>query len=125
MAASDHLSGYQFRYHMPNNHEHEVTAHNEHGEGIGWLRWEDSQSTSMWMKPNEISALGVSNEYQRQGVATRMLQVARENGGDPAHSSRRTKAGDEWAKSVGGKRPPKKEGRFLNDMNGPPVGWDR
>lgn len=67
-----------------------------------------------WHKDTgEITGIQVHSKYRRLGVANTMFHeaknLAREYGlTEPVHSSDRTIMGDAWAKSVGGKIPPKK-----------------
>jgi len=72
-------------------------------ETVGTLSWDPS---------GEIKNIQVKPENRRQGIATKMLRMAEfetaRRGTPPIqHSSRRTDDGDAWAKSVGGKLPPR------------------
>lgn len=122
MAAKDHLSDIQFRYQKLSNNANQVTAHNEHGQGVGWLRWMGPEGGT-FSKPHEVVALAVSKEYQRRGIATEMFNQARQHG-PVEHSSHRTWQGEKLAKAVGGKMPRKSDGRYMKPMAPPPVGWD-
>lgn len=115
MTASDHLSEMQFPYSHGNGY-HQITAvHN--GDSVGWLRWRGS-SPSEYAAAGEISALGVNETYQRQGVATRMYQEAVQHA-PVVHSRERTQAGIAWSQRVGGDALPVT--RNLRDMDGPPL----
>lgn len=117
MAADDHLSEMQFPHSTGPGH-HQITAvHN--GDTVGWLQWHDD-SPSEHFRPGEITALGVNDSYQRQGVATRMHQEANRIA-PVVHSARRTQAGESFAAHVGGEVPPLRDGRHLGDMPGPPL----
>lgn len=122
MAARDHLNDIQFKYHKLSNNANQITAKNEHGQGIGWLRWMGPEGGT-FSKPHEIVALAVSKEYQHRGIATEMYNQAKQRG-PVEHSSSRTYEGARWAATVGGKRPKLANGRFLRKMAPPPVGWD-
>ena len=54
----------------------------------------------------EIGYLIVHEDFQRQGVATELMQRARAAGVEVKHSAVRSVAGDAWAHSVGGEIPP-------------------
>jgi GNAT superfamily N-acetyltransferase len=60
----------------------------------------------------KITELYVKRAHRRQGVATGMMnearRVARENSAvvEPQHHSLRSRAGDAWAKKIGGYVPP-------------------
>lgn len=110
--AKEHL-GPQFKYIFNENHgEHEVMAYDDSGQ-VGRLLWDDSDG--------EISHLYVGENRRREGIATAMWDKAHEIAEEqgvvaPEHSSRRTKAGDEWAHSVGGHVP-----ELTDDIDG----WSR
>ena len=86
--------------------EHNLDAiHPETGEQIGNMAWDDTDG--------EVARLNVHPGHRRRGVATALWNEAHrrassENFVPPAHSSRRSKAGDAWAKKVGGELPPLK-----------------
>jgi ribosomal protein S18 acetylase RimI-like enzyme len=95
-------TGPQFQYLYNSQHdEHEVSAIDDSGT-IGHLRWDDSDG--------EISSLRVADNRRREGIATALWETAHEEAEDrgitaPEHSSRRTEAGDAWARAVGGRVP--------------------
>lgn len=93
MAASDHLSQYQFR-HRPDEGTGEswVTAHHG-GHEVGQLVTYHGTVDEVHVEP----------EHRRRGVATRMWQIA----GEPMHSQERTDDGELWANHVGGFVPPR------------------
>jgi GNAT superfamily N-acetyltransferase len=132
------LSG-QFYYHLPDNGEetHSITAHtvNENGEpdlekNIGHLVWGPPHEESSHIydaDEGEISSVNVDAAYRRQGVATKMYNIAKglhratqpnsklpvksmnlpENYFflSPEHSPERSGEGTKWAKAVGGRLP--------------------
>ena len=87
------------------------------GERTGWhgsdadpgIRPMASMSWSH--KTGEIHGIHTAPEHQRQGLASTLWQeghrLANETRGvpTPRHSAQRTRAGDAWAKSVGGRLP--------------------
>ena len=79
---------------------HLLTAHRGDTE-VGKMRWSS----------NSIRGIHVEPEHQRQGIATALWNqgqsLASENKSIPApkHSRDRTKDGDAWARSVGGRLP--------------------
>ena len=89
------------------------------GYEVGWLRWHNAAAREGYAA-GEITALGVAEAYQRQGVATRMFAEAARFG-PVVHSRVRTRAGEAWARAVGGELPPLRERGYLADMDGPPV----
>jgi len=82
---------------------HQVTALSE-GEPVGSMQW----------TARELQGVQVVPQHQRQGIATGLWneghRLAEEHGRipSPKHSSDRTKAGDAWARSVGGRLPRRK-----------------
>ncbi len=95
----------QFQYDNPDLGEskivHRVRAFADSGAHVGDMLW-DSKG---------IRNIGVPADQQRRGVATQLWQegqrLSSENAKIPApkHSADRTKAGDAWARSVGGRLP--------------------
>src|SRR6056297_1254004 len=78
--------------------------HPDHGE-VGHFYWHP--------KSGEIKDVLVMGGHEGKGIATKMYHVANqvsksEGIPQPKHSSKRTQAGDAWAKSVGGSIPPLK-----------------
>lgn len=106
------FGGYVMRYEPPEMGRdyhtvrafHEVEGHRAH---MGDLLWNSKQ----------VLNVGVGEQFQRRGVATAMWNhaqsLASSNARIPApkHSPDRTKAGDAWARSVGGRLPRKTEFR--------------
>jgi GNAT superfamily N-acetyltransferase len=82
------------------NRQHMVTAYKE-GREVGKLEW----------TAKEVKNVETYPEHRRQGVATALWneghRLAETNARIPApkHSSQRTNAGNEWARSVGGRLP--------------------
>jgi hypothetical protein len=77
---------------------------NKGDDPIAHMQWDPEKG--------KISDIHVEEPYRRQGVATSMWnksqQWSKDNGvTPPAHSPKRTEAGDAWAKSVGGSVPEK------------------
>jgi hypothetical protein len=110
MAAHEKLSGIQFQYQTVDLGEskpvHQVTAHaGPTGTSVGSMLWTSK----------ELRNVTVSPDQQRRGVATALWneghRLAAESSGipQPKHSSDRTKAGDAWARSVGGRLPRRKK----------------
>ena len=97
---------------------HQITAVHG-GMEAGWLRWNDG-SPSARHAQGEITALGVAKDYQRHAVATRMYREARQIS-PVVHSRARTRAGERWARSVGGPILPLREEGYLADIAPPPV----
>ena len=93
----------------PNFEVHSITArHSDHGQ-VGHFYWHP--------KTGEIKDVLVNGEHEGRGIATQMYKVAQQTSKSeglpaPKHSSKRTKAGDAWAKRVGGHLPPLKDGEF-------------
>jgi GNAT superfamily N-acetyltransferase len=96
----------------PDHQVHSVrVTHPKHSD-VGHLYWHP--------QTGEIKDLLVQPDHQGQGLATKMFQVAQQTAATnnlpaPKHSSTRTRAGDSWAKKVGGAIPPLKDGRFHHD----------
>lgn len=122
MSAREHLNKIQFQHHQPTESSHQITAYNEHGESVGWLRWSGPEGGT-FTKPHEITALGVSKEYQRQGIASEMYRQAKDIS-PIEHSSKRTWQGERFAKSTGDKVPRKADAKYLKPMAPPPVGYE-
>lgn len=110
MAASEHLSGLQFRMHHhtiddgnPNGH-HMIEASTGNNRTLGVLTWSNGKIDNVSVKP----------KWERQGMATQMYQKALEITPRLRHSANRTDAGEGWAQKVGGIIPPRMqdEGRM-------------
>ena len=71
-------------------------------------------SFSWHHKTGEVRGLFTEKEHQRQGIATSMWHEANRIAGEtrgvtaPRHSADRTDAGDAWARSLGGRVPPRR-----------------
>lgn len=77
-----------------------------HGdEVVGSLEW--------YPKSRTVKEVFVEEPFRRQGIASSLWheahRIAKETRGvqPPKHSTRRTRAGDAWARSVGGRIPNK------------------
>lgn len=74
----------------------------------------------VWDSEGVVDNLHVDSNLQRRGLATRMWNYAQQlSEQDPTippikHSNRRSKAGDSWARKVGGDIPPLKDGKFID-----------
>ena len=70
----------------------------------------------------KVSAVETHPKYRKQGLATKLWQVAQENAKsgapEPKHSSTRTAAGEKWAKKVGGELPPRNKLLSARQMQG-------
>jgi GNAT superfamily N-acetyltransferase len=113
MAAHEYLNNLQFKYSNRANpmfpEEHEITAISDSGQ-VGRLIWD--------AEDGEVSHLHVGEPVRRKGIATSMWQTAHEEAESrgitpPAHSSSRTRAGDSWARAVGGHVPD-----LIDDVDG-------
>lgn len=64
----------------------------------------------------KVSGVETHPKYQRQGLATKLWNYAKERSDmgipEPQHSSMRTRAGEAWAKKIGGELP--QRGRLLS-----------
>jgi hypothetical protein len=117
MTASDLLSELQFP-HTRGNGYHQITAVHDRME-VGWLRWNDGSPSDQRAR-GEITALGVAKDYQGHRVATHMYRKASQIS-PVVHSQARTRAGEGWARSVGGPMRPLREEGYLADIAPPPV----
>ena len=57
----------------------------------------------------EREVLDIGVMFKRHGIGTGMWQYAQKAGLNPRHSDERTDEGDAWARSVGGKLPPRRD----------------
>jgi hypothetical protein len=102
--ASSQLSDLQFTY-----LEHDVGASKPLHKLVATR--DDEEVGQMIWSPRSIRAINVPAEHQRQGVATALWHEGHRLAGEqrsiprPAHSTERTRQGDAWAKSVGGRLP--------------------
>ena len=93
----------------PDYQVHSVRARHPEDSDAGHLYWHP--------KTGEIKDVLVGDDHQGKGLATRMYEVAKDTAETnalptPKHSKSRTRSGDSWAKKVGGKLPPLKDGPF-------------
>lgn len=103
MAASDHLSGYQFSYEKTPSLHGVYASHD--GKGVGELEWAPSEgSPAFGLSPHEVRAVGVDEGHQRRGIATHMWGMAKEIDPDIRHSRELGDAGRGWSASLQGKR---------------------
>ena len=79
---------------------HRITATTESGYAVGQMTWHP--------KTHAVTGITVDPEDQRKGIATAMWKMGQQVRPKPVHSSDRTKVGDAWAKSVGGRLPRRK-----------------
>lgn len=76
---------------------HFVRAVDSSGNGIGSLQWNDY---------DEIVLVQVDDKWRRKGVATALLQYAREKNGRIYHSTTLSDDGRAWSEKVAAKTPP-------------------
>jgi Acetyltransferase (GNAT) domain len=93
-----------------NDGDHRIDVFNNSG-AVGYIEWDSSDG--------EVIKIFVGKPYRRQGVATHLWELATEwaennNELPPEHSSRRSKEGDEFAKSIGG---------YIPDLTDDIDGW--
>ena len=111
MSAQDNLSSEQFEdYRLTHtagegkNIPDEVSAYAQHGTRVGYLRWYGGVD-------GEIHDVNVDEKHRNKKLATQLFHFATKkaketNRKTPTHSPMRSRSGDAWAKSVGGKVPP-------------------
>jgi GNAT superfamily N-acetyltransferase len=104
------LNEIQFGHHMTRSGLHQVTA--RHGERVvGGLQWHPESDPDIGVRRGEIASVALLPEYQHNGIASSMLNHARELSNDdpaipyPQHSSSRSPAGSTWAMKTGGRIP--------------------
>jgi ribosomal protein S18 acetylase RimI-like enzyme len=74
----------------------------------------------VWDSEGKMGNVHVDSNLRRKGIATKMWQFAQSlSQQDPTiapirHSDVRTKAGDSWARKVGGDLPPLKDGKLVD-----------
>jgi hypothetical protein len=111
MPAHEKLNGVQFQYDQPDLGESSVTHRvlafaGPTGSNVGSMLW----------NAKGIRNITVAPDQQRRGVATAMwneghrLAAESKSVPQPKHSDDRTKAGDAWARSVGGRLPRRRTG---------------
>jgi hypothetical protein len=93
---------YTLRYFKPDmdTPRHRITAMTESGYPVGQMVWHP--------KTKAITGITVDPENQREGIATAMWNMGQGIRPKPVHSADRTRAGEAWAKSVGGRLPRRK-----------------
>ena len=105
MAAHEALSNIQFQYDSPESLGSRLTHR------VRAMRGEEKVGQMSWDRKQLVN---IEVNEQRQGVGTALWheghRLAAENQRipQPKHSAYRTKAGDAWARSVGGRLPRKK-----------------
>jgi len=77
---------------------------------VGWLEWADPDDP---FRAGEIVDLFVVPHYRRHHVATALWNSALQYAVTPVHSALRTRAGEAWARSVGGYLLPLHDGQYL------------
>jgi GNAT superfamily N-acetyltransferase len=110
------LSDIQFRYarHSYNTvNTHTLAAVKPDGDRIGSIAWGG--------RTGEVFSVSTAHEYRGLGIATTLWEKANKLASDtgiasPKHSKGRTRKGDAWAHAVGGKVPPLKGGKHINDL---------
>lgn len=116
MPAYEHLNRYQLRYRPRKGSGYEKhiieAVDKETGRQKGSFTWNEYQNDRLH-GTGEIANVEVASRTRRQGLATAMYRFANDiaessEGRIPApeHSEARTKAGDAWARAVGGYLPP-------------------
>jgi len=79
---------------------HRITATLPSGFPVGSMAWHP--------KTKEVTGINVEPGEQRKGLATAMWNMGQDIRPKPVHSADRTRAGEAWAKSVGGRLPRRK-----------------
>lgn len=77
--------------HNPLKYRHVEAIHRSSGRKVGQLLWSDHSD------PPTISNINVLKRHQRKGVASAMLEHARQYEPDLAHSHARTPDGRAWS----------------------------
>lgn len=99
-AVSDQQFGdYKLSYARPDMDipRHRITATTESGYPAGQMTWHP--------KSHAVTGIVVDEEDRRKGLATAMWKMGQDIRPKPVHSADRTKAGEAWARSVGGRLP--------------------
>lgn len=79
---------------------HQIIASTSTGYPVGHMNWHP--------RTHEITGLWVDEGERRQGIATAIWQMGQRASPRPVHSADRTRAGDAWARAVGGRLPRRK-----------------
>ena len=109
--------------HVVDDDQHEIAYHHyftrQHPH---FFILSDKKSGKMLANMNldakgKLQGIETHPDYQRQGLATKLWNYAKSQSDigipEPKHSDARTKAGEAWAKKVGGELPPR-AGHLLN-----------
>jgi hypothetical protein len=99
----EQFGDYTLRYRKPDMDypRHSITALNPTGFPVGSIHWHP--------ETHAITNVNVRDEEQRKGIATAMWKMGQQIRPKPVHSADRTRAGEAWAKSVGGRLPRRKK----------------
>jgi GNAT superfamily N-acetyltransferase len=104
------LSELQFGHHQTRSGLHQVTAR-QGSQVVGGLQWYPDADKESGIQRGEIATVAVLPEHQGHGIASHMLNHARELSNDnpdvpyPQHSTSRSAAGTGWAAKTGGRIP--------------------
>lgn len=79
---------------------HRITATTESGYPVAQMAWHP--------KTHAITGIMVDEDERRKGLGTAMWNMGQKVRPKPVHSADRTRAGEAWAKSVGGRLPRRK-----------------
>ena len=79
---------------------HRIMAFTSTDYPVGEMSWHP--------KTHEITGISVLPSEQRKGIATAMWHMGQRMRPKPVHSADRTRAGEAWARSVGGRLPRRK-----------------
>ena len=92
---------YSLEYARPDMYipRHRIVA-SQGGQRAGEMTWHP--------KTHAITGINVEPGEQRKGLATAMWNMGQDIRPKPVHSADRTRAGEAWAKSVGGRLPRRK-----------------
>jgi hypothetical protein len=101
-ALSEQFKDYKLTYHPPDmdTPRHRILAHTEGGFPVGEMAWHP--------KTKAVTNIQVWPDEQRQGIGTAMWNMGQKIRPKPVHSADRTRAGEAWAKKVGGRLPRRK-----------------
>lgn len=107
MSAADNLSHLQFNLTVDRkagNYHHLTATHPETGHELGYMEWGGDGAEPA----GEIGRVFVNKDNRGSGIGAALYHEALSNKKvklKPEHSSRRTDAGDAWARRVGGELP--------------------
>lgn len=94
MAASDHLSPYQF-----SQHEDRVVAH-AGDEHVGHLVWATGHKFPFDLVNDQVNDVWVHPEHRHKGIATSLWNQAKTINPRIRHSDDRTEDGHEWSETL-------------------------